>query len=199
MFKIGLTGGIGSGKSTVAGILRELGAYVVDADQVAREVVQPGRPAWQEIVEHFGEEILQKDGQIDRKALGRLVFENPEARKKLNQITHPRVVERLLEIEREYRRKDPRGILVLEIPLLIEARLTHLVDEVWVAAADEETQVERVMKRDKLSREEALRRIRAQMPLGEKIKYADRIIDTSGTLADTRRRVERLWQHLQQR
>lgn len=193
MFVIGLTGGIASGKSTVSRLLKELGATILDADVIAREVVEPGQPALAEIAAAFGPEVLREDGSLDRARLGALVFGDGEARARLNAITHPRVIRRINELLEEERRANPRGVAVVDAPLLLEAGMGHLVDEVWVVAADEETQLRRLMRRDGLSRAEAMRRIRAQMPLAEKLRQADRVIDTGCTLEETARQVRSLW------
>lgn len=192
---IGLTGNIGSGKSTVGRRLERLGARVIDADQVAREVVLPGTPALKEIVESFGPGILDSRGALDRKRMGELVFANPEARARLNSITHPRIKE-AIEREIEKARLHPQsctcdGVVVIEAPLLIEVGLHHDADEVWVVKIDEEEQLRRLVERDKLSPDEARLRIASQMPQAEKLKYASRVIDNSGDLDTTLNQVDR--------
>lgn len=195
---VGLTGGIASGKSFVAGILASCGAVVIDADQLAREVVEPGEPAYREIVAVFGEGILQPDGNLDRKALGRIVFSDPAARGVLEKITHPAIAERAsLGIDGE-RRRGARVVFYM-VPLLIEAGLTSMVDEIWLVTVDGETQISRLMQRDKSSREEALRKIAAQMSLDEKVAFADVIIDNSGDPEATEQCVRKEWEALQQR
>ncbi|MRR58299.1 MAG: dephospho-CoA kinase [Deltaproteobacteria bacterium] len=195
---VGLTGGIASGKSFVAAILASCGAVVIDADQLAREVVAPGEPAYREIVAVFGEGILLSDGNLDRKALGRIVFSDPAARGVLEKITHPAIAERAsLGIDRE-RRRGARVVFYM-VPLLIEAGLTSMVDEIWLVTVDGETQIARLMQRDKSSREEALRKIAAQMALDEKVAFADVIIDNSGDPEATEQRVRKEWEALQQR
>jgi dephospho-CoA kinase len=196
MIIIGLTGGISSGKSTVSAILKELGAYIIDADAIAREVVMPGRPAWQEIIYVFGAKILQEDGQINRKELADIVFQDEEARRKLNEITHPRISEERQRIIAEIAAKDAKAVIVFDVPLLIETGMYKEVDEVWLVALPEELQIKRLINRDKVSKEEALRRISSQMPLGEKKKYAHHIIDTSGSRIDTIKQVHKLWNQL---
>ena len=188
---IGLTGGIATGKSTVSRMLAEKGLPIVDADLIAREVVEPGKPAYREIVQTFGGEILQADGTLNRKLLGKLVFGDPARLQTLNQITHPRIRE---EIEGRLQALRDKGIklAVLDAPLLIEANLQPLVDEVWVVTCPRELQIKRLQERDNLSVPEAEARIKAQMPLEEKIKYAQRVIDNSRDIAHTRRQVQEL-------
>lgn len=195
MITIGLTGGIATGKSTVSNILRQHGARIIDADQIAREVVEPGQPAWEKIVSYFGQDILLPDNTIDRKRLGKIVFADATARQALNSFTHPAIINRIREILDGWR--DDAGVLaVVDAPLLLEAGMEFLVDEVWVVATSTEIQLERLMRRDKLSREEALQRLAAQMPLAEKISRATRVIDNSGSLAETTRQVEEYLQHI---
>jgi len=194
MIIIGLTGNIGSGKSTVARHLKKLGAKVIDADQVARAVVAPGEPALAEIVEQFGPAVLNPDGTLNRSKMGAIVFADPSARAKLNSITLPRIRSAIRrEIERH--RPDTR-VLVLEAPLLIEAGLRQGVDEIWVVKINEAEQLKRVRERDNLTAEEAVMRLKAQLPQEEKLKYADRIIDNSGTPEETEKQVERHWKAL---
>lgn len=193
MFIVGLTGGIASGKSTVASMLKELGAVVINADEVARELVRPGQPAWYDLVAHFGPDILEEDGSLDRSKLAKIVFNDEKQLKILNDIVHPRVKGRFLEVIKEYRLANPQTVLVLDVPLLLEAGMDSMVDEVWVVAVDQETQLKRVMERDKLSRDMAQKRIKAQMPLADKLKRADRIINTGVSLQETRRQVENVW------
>jgi dephospho-CoA kinase len=192
---IGLTGGIASGKNLVAGILEELGALVIDADQLAREVVKPGTEPYRMIVEAFGKNVLQPDGTLDRKALGRIVFSDPDARARLERITHPAII-KLGEERLEEERLKGTNVVFYMVPLLLEVGLTSSVDEVWVVYADNETQVERLMKRDKIGRDEALRKMAAQMPMDEKIKFGKVIIDNRGTPEETRRKVMELWKEL---
>lgn len=191
---IGLTGGIASGKSTVAAILRELGVTVIDADAVAREIVEPDRPAWRDIVAYFGAEILRSDRTLDRKKLGQIVFSDPDKRAVLNRITHPRVIERMQELQEAaaIHRSGQDGLIVLDVPLLFEAGLTGMVGQVWVVTVRPETQLRRLMERDGLSEAEARKRIAAQLPLAQKAARADRVIENNGTVEATRDAVERL-------
>lgn len=195
---VGLTGGIASGKSFVAGILASCGAVVIDADQLAREVVAPGKPAYREIVSVFGEGILKSDGTLDRKALGSIVFADAAARGVLERITHPAIAE-LASLRLDMERKNGARVAFYMVPLLIEAGLASTVDEIWLITVDGETQIARLMRRDNIPREEALRRIAAQMTLSDKVAYADVIIDNSGAPEKTERCVREAWELLQGR
>jgi dephospho-CoA kinase len=192
---IGLTGGIASGKSTVSRMFRELGARVVDADMVAREVVAPGQPALAELAKTFGPEVILPDGTLDRKRLGALVFADPEKRRAVNAITHPRIAARVQEKLGELRQAGV-DVAIYEAALIVENKLHLGLDGLIVVAIDEETQIDRILKRDELSREEALARIRSQAPLGDKLAVADWVIDTRGVLLDTRRKVEKVWEEI---
>ncbi len=193
---VGLTGGIASGKSTAARVLSELGAKVVDADLVARQVVEPGQPAYHEIVTAFGREILLPEGGINRKALGALVFGDGAQRARLNAITHPRIAaatqQKLAQLT-----ADGEKVAIYEAALLVENGLYQAFDGLIVVACSEAEQVERLQLRDGLSEAEALQRIRAQAPLSEKIAVAKWVIDSSGSLEELRRRVEAVWAEIQ--
>ncbi|GIM47127.1 dephospho-CoA kinase [Collibacillus ludicampi] len=193
---IGLTGGIASGKSTVSNMLRDLGGFIVDADLIARKVVEPDQLAWREIVEHFGEQILLEDRSINRTLLGSIVFQNAREREVLNRIVHPRVREEMIRQTEEIRERKPRGIVIWDVPLLIEGGLYQWVEKIIVVYVDPATQLRRLMKRDSLSETEAKRRIAAQMPLAEKVKFADFLIHNEGTLEDTRKQVNRIWNEI---
>jgi dephospho-CoA kinase len=202
---IGLTGGIASGKSTVSYMLRELGAEVIDADLVAKEVIEPGTDAWRELVSEFGPLILNRDRSINRRRLGRLVFGDPNRVKRLNALTHPRIVSRIAGRIAAARAAAaaaaPRGpgetrVLVVDAPLLIEAGMTALVDQVWVVVVDSDTQVKRLMARDHFTFQEALNRLSAQMPPEEKARLADVVIDNRGPVERTRAQVLDLWRGL---
>ncbi len=186
---VGLTGGIASGKSTAATILESLGAAVVNADTLAREVVEPGREAWQEIIAAFGSEILQSDRALDRQKLRTLIFNNPDARRKLESIIHPRV--RALA-ERRIAEHGAAGyaVVVYEVPLLFEGRLHEWLRPVILIACDIETQIERLQQRDGLDRVQAQKHIEAQMNLEEKRRLADYVIENNGNLEDLKRQVE---------
>jgi dephospho-CoA kinase len=186
---VGLTGGIASGKSTAAKILESLGAAVVNADTLAREVVEPGREAWQEIIAAFGSEILQSDRTLDRQKLRTLIFNNPDARRKLESIIHPRV--RALA-ERRIAEHGAAGyaVVVYEVPLLFEGRLHEWLRPVILIACDIEIQIERLQQRDGLDRVQAQKHIEAQMNLEEKRRLADYVIENNGNLEDLKRQVE---------
>jgi dephospho-CoA kinase len=195
---IGLTGGIGSGKSTVSRILSGLGAKIIDADLVSREIMSKGQEAYNEIVGYFGENILDERGEIDRKRLGLIVFEDAQKLKKLNEITHPKIIEKIKAMIMEAKKENYK-VIVVDAALLIETGLYQMMDEIWMVVVDIETQIKRIMKRDGFSYEEALKRIRSQMPLEEKIKYADFIINNSKTLEKTEEQVKLLWSRFDRR
>jgi dephospho-CoA kinase len=188
---LGLTGGIGSGKSMVAQMFARLGAVVIDADQLAREVVEPGQPALQEIAATFGPDVLLPDGRLDRPKLARIIFADPAERAKLDAITHPRIRVRL-DQEIKLRGSGP-GVLIVDIPLLYENDRTSTVETVIVVWVDPQTQLRRIRERDGLSADGARQRIAAQMPLEEKRARADHVIDNSGSREDTRRQVEAIY------
>ncbi len=193
---IGLTGGIATGKSTVARMLAEKGAHIIDADRLAREVVEPDQPAWQEIVDWLGESILLQDRSIDREKLAALVFSDEQMRLKLNSIVHPHVGARLLAMTDKIREDHPDTILVHDVPLLVEAGMCGMVEIVLLVYAPPQVQIERQQKRDGISASAAEARLRAQMPMEEKIKHAHIIIDNSGKLAATARQIEEAWPRL---
>jgi dephospho-CoA kinase len=184
-FLVGLTGGIASGKSSVSRQLVALGCRLVDADVLAREVVAPGEPAWRAIVEAFGPEILGPDGQLDRKRLGALVFADPAQRKTLEAITHPAITTRRQATLDAWAAEGFDGLVVLDIPLLVEVGAATHVDRVIVVYAEREIQVERLMSRDGFERAEAERRVASQMPLADKVRYAHYVVDNSGTPDET--------------
>jgi len=191
---IGLTGGIGSGKSTVSRFLTGLGASVIDADKVGHDVLR-NPEIRREIVNAFGEQVLTPGGEIDRSRLGEVVFGNTEALERLNNITHPGI--RLIVESRigELRRQGAR-VVVLEAPLLVEADWASAVDEVWVVVAPEAKVLEWLKKRSRLSEKESLARIRSQISSEERVKYADVVIDNNGSLEELKEKVEALWQHM---
>jgi dephospho-CoA kinase len=196
MLRVGLTGSIAVGKSFVSSVLAELGCHVLDADQTAREVVARGTPGLAAVVESFGREVLREDGTLDRAKLGALVFTDEEKRRLLNSILHPRIIEAQDEWMRGREREDPRGVAVVDAALMIETGSYRRFDRLIVVHCRPETQLERLMRRDSLSREEAGRRVAAQMPQAEKVRHADFLIDTSGTREETRRQVESLYEKL---
>lgn len=195
MIILGLTGGIASGKSTVSEMLARFGADIIDADCIAREIVEPGQKAWEQIVKCFGEAILFPDGAIDRKKLGTIVFADEKERKKLEEITHPEIRRRIRE-KLDAVREAGRRVAVLDIPLLIEVGWTDMVQQLWLVYIDRDTQLERLMRRDNLTVAEAQQRLAAQMPLADKRKYADVIIDNGGSLEDTAAQVQKAWDKL---
>ncbi|MGG4350287.1 dephospho-CoA kinase [Bacillus licheniformis] len=188
---IGLTGGIASGKSTVAQMFQQCGITVVDADVIAKEAVEQGMPAYQKIAETFGEGVLLETGDIDRRKLGEIVFANEEKRLQLNAIVHPEVRKLMIKQRDEAIRAGERFV-VLDIPLLYESGLEHLTDKVIVVWVPMELQLERLMKRNRLNKDEALNRIHAQQSLDEKKKRADAVIDNSGSLKDTEAQLHQL-------
>ena len=194
---IGLTGNIGSGKSTVSRRLAELGATVVDTDQTAREVVAPGTAGLNEIVKAFGNSALTPAGELDRAKMGAIVFQSQEARAKLESIVHPLINRAVVKLIKEYKEgQNPPPALILEVPLLIESGMYHMVDEIWLVTVEPETQLQRVLSRDRLSTEQALQRIRAQMPQEQKKEYATKTIDNNGSPGETASRVDKLWGEL---
>jgi len=196
MLRVGLTGSIGVGKSFVTSVFEELGCHVLDADLTAREVVMPGTPGLKAITEEFGEEILNTDGSLDRKRLGALIFADQAKRERLNQILHPFIIARQDEIMRGWEAEDPNGIGIIDAALMIESSGYKRFDKLIVVHCRPEVQLERLMLRDKLSREEALRRISSQMPQEEKQKFADYLIDTSDGFEPTRTQIISVHQKL---
>ena len=191
---IGLTGGIGSGKSTVSKFLAELGAVIIDADKVGHEVLENDSEAWQQVVDAFGRHIVTPDGEIDRKKLGRIVFKSPEALSRLNWIMHPRIYD-AVKTQLEQHQKQGANVVVVEAPLLIEAGWTSLVDEVWVTIAPRATVLKRLEQMG-LSRAESLARIRSQLPAKERVKQANVVINTDCSLDELKVKVSKLWQRL---
>jgi len=196
LYIIGLTGGIATGKSLVAGILAKLGAIVLDLDKVGHQVIEPGQPAYEEIIKHFGKGVLNEKGRINRKKLGKIVFSDPDKLKILNKITHPRIVERTTEILNNFKKEYSESVIVIEAALLIEMGMQDLVDELWVVVADRELRIKRLQERNGLDREEAMRRINYQMPDEDKIAFADKVIYNSGDTESTREQVINLWREL---
>ncbi len=197
MFVIGLTGGIGTGKSEVSRLLGTLGAKVIEADKVGHEAYEPGTPGWREVVEAFGEGVLDADGRIDRKRLGGIVFGDEQARERLNAIVHPIVRQLLEERIAGHERKGAR-VVVIEVPLLIEAikqqsRWTRMLDEIWVVTAPVEQVVARVQARSGLDETAIRARIGSQATERERIEHADAVIDNSGSLEGLKRKVTNLW------
>lgn len=192
----GLTGGIASGKSTVAAMLAAAGARIVDADRIAHQVVLKGLPAWRDIVDHFGKSILDHDGQIDREALGAIVFNDTEAKKALNGIVHPRVFETMAQEIERIAEAHPGDLVIMDVPLLIESGLHESLPIVILVYVPEMLQKNRLMRRDGLSAADAAARIRAQMPIDAKRAHAHYIVDNTGDLDATRRQVLDIYQKI---
>ncbi len=189
---VGLTGGVATGKSTVSDMFQALGCVVIDADLLAREVVEPGRPAWEQIVAAFGRGVLQPDGGLDRKALGAVVFSDPAQRKRLESITHPEIRARFAARLAELAERGFEGIVIFDAPVMIESGNYRNMDRLIVVTSDEPAQMARQQERDSLSAEEATRRIRSQMPLEAKVKLADYVIDNTGDLQSTAAQVREI-------
>jgi dephospho-CoA kinase len=198
MLKVGLTGSIAVGKSFVVSVLAELGCVTFDADKVAHLVMKPGCPAYEDIVCEFGESVLAPDGSIDREKLGAIVFADKARRIRLNQIVHPRVIEAQNRLLQEAEAKNPDGIAVVDAALMIESGGYKRFDKLIVVYCARETQIERLMRRNHITREDAQRRVAAQMSSDEKRTYADYEIDTTGTFDETRLRVLEVFEALKQ-
>jgi dephospho-CoA kinase len=179
MIVVGLTGGIATGKSTVAQLFKQCGAIVIDADKLARDMVRPGTPAWREIVKSFGKSILRTDRSINRHALGLIVFRNRGKLRRLEGIIHPRVAREKERLVRQIGKRNPHAVVIYEVPLLFEAGADKRVDKILVVTTDRETQIARLKKRNGLTRADALRRITSQMPLRQKIRRADVVLNGS--------------------
>ena len=198
MLRIGLTGSIGVGKSFVASVFGELGCHVLDADDTARDVVDRGTPGLKDIVEAFGEDVLQPDGTLDRKRLGAIVFGDETKRHQLNAILHPRIMERQDEILRRWESEDPNGVGIVDAALMIESGGYKRFDKLIVVHCRPEVQLERVMLRNSLTRDEAQKRIHSQMPQEEKQRFGDFLIDTSDGFEPTRQRTKEVYDQLVQ-
>mgnify|MGYP001822530082 CR=1 FL=1 len=192
----GLTGGIASGKSTVAAMLAEAGARIIDADRIARDIVAPGREAFQAVCAHFGEAVLQPDGHLDRARLGDMVFHDPRARKDLERIVHPFVFQQMATDLKQLAATQPGAVVILDIPLLIESGRHTALPFIVLVHIPEVLQLSRLIRRDGLAAADARARIRAQMPIEAKRAYADAIIDNSGSREATRRQVRALYRQL---
>ena len=199
MYRIGLTGSIATGKSTVTNMLKELGAFVIDCDKTARDVVAPGTRGLAKIEAAFGKDAVAADGSMDRVYIGDLVFRNPEMKKSLEHILFPLIFEaldkELLRLERE----GATPVVFLDMPLLYEVKYDSYVDEVWLVYVPFEVQLSRLMKRNGYTKEEALLRIHSQISVDKKKSLAQQVIDNSGTLEDTKEQVRSLWERLQMR
>lgn len=198
MLRVGLTGGIASGKSTVARVFRELGAHVLDADRIAREIVPPGSPALARIARAFGKEMIRPDGTLDRAALGAVVFADAGKRRVLEGILHPLILDEIDRRVEELELSDPQGVVIVEAALILEMGRQEEFDTLVVVWADEEQQRRRMIQRDNLSAEDAERRLDAQMPLSEKRGRAQFVVDNSGDPAACRADAERVYGELRQ-
>jgi dephospho-CoA kinase len=198
MLIVGLTGGIASGKSIVAKVFQDLGAHVIDADKIVHDLLEPGQQAWEEVIEYFGPGILFPDKTIDRRKLGEIVFNNAEKRTWLNQCLHPRVFAAYTACVKHLCTRAPDAIIVFDAALLIETGYHKKMDRIVVVYANEEQQMERLTSRDRFSREQALARIRSQMPLSEKRKHADHVIENTGTREETEQQAREVFHKLKQ-
>ena len=196
MILVGLTGGVATGKSTVARMFKQCGAAVINADLLARQVVEPGKPAWREIVKLFGKIVLNPDHSLDRQALGSIVFHNPKKRRQLERIIHPRVAREQQRLVRRIAKGKPRAVVIYEVPLLFEAGVDTRVDKIIVVTADRKTQIARLKKRNGLTRAEAIRRISSQMPLAKKIQRADHVLNGTLPRPSLRRQVGQILKSL---
>jgi dephospho-CoA kinase len=196
MLIVGLTGGVASGKTAVSQVFKKGGAYIIDADQIARELVQPHKPAWNELIRAFGQEILREDGSIHRKKLADKVFSDPKQRKLLNQILHPRIKEEMDRRTEEIGQKDPEAIVVIDAPLIVELGSHREMDKLIVVTTTQTQQIERLKDRDGTSPKEALRIVSSQMPMEEKLKFADYVIQNEGSLEETKKRAKEIFKDL---
>ncbi len=199
MLVAGLTGSIATGKSTVSGILKELGAFIVDADRAAHEVVLPGTKAWNEIARIFGKEILQKSGEIDRERLGRIIFNDSAMRGILEEVVHPEVMRAMDEQIGSIKSGFPDAVVILDVPLLIETGMYKGLREVIVVYCPEDMQITRLMVRDKISREEALAKVRAQISIEEKRRYATLLIDNSASKDNTTKQAKNAYDRFKEK
>jgi dephospho-CoA kinase len=195
---IGLTGGIVSGKSTAASMFKDLGVKIVDVDKIGHSVILPHRPAWKKIIRLFGKDFLRNDLTIDRRKLGKIVFTNQTFLKKLNEITHPEIIKLIKKEINLARNKtyNQEKILIIDAALIYEAKMDRLMDKTIVVYINEDEQVKRLIRRNNLSKEEALQRIKSQIPMKEKVKMADYVIDNSSSLGKTKKQVEKIWEEL---
>lgn len=199
MLNVGLTGGIACGKSTVSQMFVALGGHLIDFDLLAHEVQEPGGPAWDDVVAYFGPGILQADRKIDRNKLAAVVFNQPDKLKKLNTIVHPRVFEAWWSRLEKIKAQEPRAIVFSDVPLLFEGGMQHLFDLTILVMIEPEEQIERLMARNNLCREDAGLRLSCQMPIGDKVRLADIVIDNSCAVDETRKRVADVWRELRER
>lgn len=188
---IGLTGSIASGKSTISQLLKDKGYALIDADIVARLVVEPGSNTLKEITNQFGSEVLHSDGTLNREALGTMIFHNPMKRKQLNELMHPAIRNEMLK-QRDELKNQGLETIIMDIPLLFESRLQHFVEKILVVSVSEEIQLERLIKRNSLSKEEAEIRIKSQLPVSEKEKGADAVIYNNGSIEESKIQLEKI-------
>jgi dephospho-CoA kinase len=196
MIVVGLTGGVATGKTTVAKMFKQCGAAVIDADQLAHDIVKPGKPAWRQIVNAFGKTVLNPDHTLNRRELGALVFGNRIKLRQLEKIIHPRVAREQARLTKAIARKHPKAVVIYEVPLLFEAGVDKRVDKIIVVTADRNTQIARLKKRNGFSRAEAIRRIRSQMPLAKKIQRADHVLNGTFSRPFLRKQVGQLFNSL---
>ena len=196
MLIVGLTGGIASGKSTISDMFKKEGAYIIDIDGISREVVKPGKPAWNDVVHAFGKEVLNEDQTLNRKNLAEIVFSDEEKRKELEDIIHPKINKERLKQIGKIKKKNTRAIIMVDIPLLIETNKQNTVDKVVLVYVSPQSQIARLMKRDGLSLEDAHKRLDAQMPIKNKKKYAYYIINNEGPLEKVQKKVKEIFQNL---
>jgi dephospho-CoA kinase len=196
MLVVGLTGGMCCGKTTVTSMFAELGCLIIDADLISRKLVEPGEASYKRIVKFFGKEILHKDGTLDRKKLGSIIFEDPAKRKVLNSILHPSIIREEERMIREAREKGSHQIAIVSAALMIEAGSYKQFKKIIVVHCTRELQIQRIMKREKISRREALQRISSQLSTTEKRKYADYVINTSGPFTQTRKQAVMIYEKL---
>ncbi|SFM43633.1 dephospho-CoA kinase [Thermodesulforhabdus norvegica] len=194
--RIALTGGIASGKSTVSSMLKELGCEIIDADQIAREIIQPGTNCWKRLRELLGPAAFSENGSLKRMELRMKIAKDPELRKRINAITHPYIIESMEETWRKHITSHPERIVIFDIPLLFESRRSDSFNFIIVVYVPPEVQIARLIKRDRISYDEAAKMIDMQIPINEKARRADWIIDNSGSFEQTKKQVHQLWEHL---
>ncbi|MBU2622692.1 MAG: dephospho-CoA kinase [Proteobacteria bacterium] len=199
MIIAGLTGGIATGKSTVSSILREAGAIIIDADAIARDAVKKNLPAWQEIVRIFGKEVLLPDGEINRTYLGDIIFRDSSKKEILNKIVHPYVIQKVAELIEEIGKESPDSIVILDVPLLIEAKMDKGLEDLILVYTPEWIQIERLIERDGITEEEALLKVRSQMPIDKKKEFSTIIIDNSGSIEATKKRALEVFDSLKKK
>lgn len=192
----GLTGGVASGKSTVARYFRDLGAYIIDADRVGHELIEPGHSSYEEIIDRFGKDLLDREGRIDRKKLGAKVFADSQNLQTLNAILHPRIIACMRGLSAEHRGRNPHSVVIIDAPLIFESAMESTLTKVMVAWCRPDQQLERLLARTGISRDEAEQRIRSQMPLEQKLRRADYSIDCTGSLEQSRIQAQALYPEL---